>query len=375
MKPRVLFVDDEPSVTAGIKTALRKAPFDVLTASSGADALSQLEQHAVDVVVSDERMPGMCGSELLSRVRDQYPDTVRMILSGQADLEAAVRAINEGGIFRFLLKPCDPVDLAASVTEALDSLQHRRKYHAWQSENPSSGSEPNASLDRALETLSMAFQPIFAKPGNRIYAYEALVRPCDPDVSDPGKLFGLAEATGRVGEVDRAIRQAIAERIPLAPPGASFFVNVHPESLLDGQGIPATDPLVPHAQRIVLEITERSSLHESDELEQCIARLRELGFRIALDDLGAGYAGLSSFALLTPDVVKFDMGLIRGIQSDPTRARLVESMAVLCSEMDILTVAEGVETTEEMRKVLSLGCDLIQGYLLGRPELHFPGEV
>jgi two-component system, probable response regulator PhcQ len=127
MKPSInatiLLVDDEPNVTDALKRALRREPYEILTAISGPSALELLERHHVDVVISDEQMPGMSGSVFLSAVRKQFPHTIRMILSGQASLEAAVRAINEGEVYRFFLKPCNPVDLAFTVQQA---LAHKR---------------------------------------------------------------------------------------------------------------------------------------------------------------------------------------------------------------------------------------------------------
>src|SRR5258708_13258697 len=123
MRATVLLVDDEPNVTDAVKRALRREPYEILTAISGPSALELLERHHVDVVISDEQMPGMSGSVFLSAVRKQFPHTIRMILSGQASLEAAVRAINEGEVYRFFLKPCNPTDLAFTVQQA---LAHKR---------------------------------------------------------------------------------------------------------------------------------------------------------------------------------------------------------------------------------------------------------
>jgi DNA-binding NtrC family response regulator len=115
----VLFVDDEPHVVAGLRDAFRKQPFTILTATSGAEALQTLIDNHVDVVVSDEQMPNMTGSELLGIVRRKYPYTVRIVLTGHASLEAAIRAINEGEVYRFLTKPCNPVDLAITIRHGL----------------------------------------------------------------------------------------------------------------------------------------------------------------------------------------------------------------------------------------------------------------
>jgi two-component system probable response regulator PhcQ len=119
----ILLVDDEPQVTDALKRALRREPYEVLTATSGAAGQELLDSHRVDVVISDEQMPGMSGSEFLSAVRKKYPHTIRMILSGQASLEAAVRAINEGEVYRFFLKPCNPTDLIFTIQQALAHKQ------------------------------------------------------------------------------------------------------------------------------------------------------------------------------------------------------------------------------------------------------------
>ena len=119
MKHKVLVVDDEPTITELLKDALSREPNIILSAGSAEEALSMLAREQVDVVISDERMPGMLGSEFLAIVRKKYPDTIRMILTGYASLESAIRAINEGEIYRFFTKPCNIFDLAVTVRQAL----------------------------------------------------------------------------------------------------------------------------------------------------------------------------------------------------------------------------------------------------------------
>lgn len=120
MASTVLVVDDVPSVLNLLNNALTAHSYNVLTAPSAEAALEILHHHPVDVVISDERMPGMCGSEFLAIVSNKYPDTVRIILTGHASLDAAIRAINEAGIYRFLTKPCNMADLALTIRQALE---------------------------------------------------------------------------------------------------------------------------------------------------------------------------------------------------------------------------------------------------------------
>ncbi len=120
MQHKVLIVDDEPIITGLLKDALSIEPYDILSAASAEEALPILAREHVDVVISDEKMPGMSGSEFLAVVRQKYPDTIRMILTGHASLESAIRAINEGEIYRFFTKPCNVIDLAMTIRHALE---------------------------------------------------------------------------------------------------------------------------------------------------------------------------------------------------------------------------------------------------------------
>ena len=119
MEHRVLIVDDQPAIRDVLEDALSTEPYDILCAASGEDALDILAREQIDVVISDELMPGMSGSEFLAVVRQKYPDTIRIILTGHASLESAIRAINDGEIYRFFTKPCNVVDLSVAIRHAL----------------------------------------------------------------------------------------------------------------------------------------------------------------------------------------------------------------------------------------------------------------
>ena len=116
----LLVVDDVPSVLMMIRDAMASEPYRIRTAQSGEEALKILSREPVDVIITDEKMPGMSGSDLLAEVRNRYPDTVRMMLTGNATLASAIRAINEGEIYRFFTKPCNIVDLRVSIRQALE---------------------------------------------------------------------------------------------------------------------------------------------------------------------------------------------------------------------------------------------------------------
>jgi EAL domain-containing protein (putative c-di-GMP-specific phosphodiesterase class I) len=367
----VLFVDDEPHVTANFLIMFRKAPFKVLTANSGREALSVLEGTVVDIIVSDEQMPDMPGSVLLSKVRQLHPEIVRIILTGEASLDAAIDAINGAGIFRFLRKPCSVDDLTACLKEAACARDGQRRVAKVESDANTLHSLGD-SFERALDAMYMVVQPVVSLVDRSVFAYEALVRTREPSVPHAGAFFEIAERLQRVRELDRKIRIKCAEIAARLADGPLLLINVHPESLNDPSLVAEDSPLALFAPRIIFEITERSSLHSMEGAKETVARLRAAGYRIAVDDLGAGYAGLTSIALLHPEVVKLDMELVRNLDTSATRVTLISGMVALCKQLDIAVIAEGVETAAEMHKLEELECELLQGYYFARPGPPFP---
>jgi len=172
-------------------------------------------------------------------------------------------------------------------------------------------------------------------------------------------------------ELGREIRARVAKAIPVVPRDELVFVNLHSLELADEELYSPGAPLSAHAARVVLEVTERARLDQVAALQDRIRRLRSLGYRLAVDDLGAGYAGLTSFVQLEPEFVKIDMTLIRDVHLSGTKQRLLRSTFDVCRELGIRVVGEGVETRQELHELLRLGADLLQGYLFGRPAEDF----
>jgi EAL domain-containing protein (putative c-di-GMP-specific phosphodiesterase class I) len=223
-------------------------------------------------------------------------------------------------------------------------------------------------LDRALGTLWMAYQPLVDANTCRPTDFEAFVRSDEPGLEEPAALFAAAELVGRVRELGREIRARLAQDLASAPQSPRIFVNLHGAEIADDALYCAGEPLRPHAQRIVFEITARASLHKIAHVIARINELRAAGFRVALDDLGSTHAGLSSFVQLKPSVVKLAASLVRHLDQSAVSRRVVGAMVSICREVNVELVGEGVETDAERRALLDLGCDLQQGFLYGRPE-------
>ena len=121
--PIVLLVDDEPNLLRALTRALRQQPYHINTARSAEEAMDILKAHRVDLIVSDENMPGICGTKFLSWVADHFPEVMRIILTGQPNVPSAIRAINEGKVFRYFTKPCDIVELALAIRHGLEEKE------------------------------------------------------------------------------------------------------------------------------------------------------------------------------------------------------------------------------------------------------------
>jgi len=370
---RVLFVDDEPQVTTTLQRVLINEPFEVVTANRVSDAFILMAEKEFDIVVSDEVMPDMNGSEFLRQVRAVHPHTVRILLTGTASLDTAIQAVNHAGIFRFLQKPCTASELIESLRDALvhrHSWTQASRYHTPSAEDTSS--ELAACYERALASLWVAVQPVVEVRAREVFAYECLVRSRDPAIPHGGAFVKLAERLGRSVDLDRHIRRHVARMLEASPESMTVLVNIHPSSLEDADLFDPEAPLSRCAHRVVLEITERASLHDLNAAREKVAALRTLGYRIAVDDLGAGYAGLTSLVILHPEIVKIDMELVRGIHMSPAKSKLVTAVITLCRELGTQVIAEGIETLDECRMLDALGCLLLQGYLFARPGAPYP---
>jgi EAL domain-containing protein (putative c-di-GMP-specific phosphodiesterase class I)/CheY-like chemotaxis protein len=372
---RVLIVDDESAIARVMTRYLTKAGNNVTTASSGSEALRLIESGGFDAVVSDVRMAGMDGIALLRAIRSRDLDLPVVFMTGSPEMETAVAAI-EHGAFRYLLKPVDGnilVDLVARAAQGHRLAVVRREVgEALQGKKVGDRANLEARFASGVEKMWMAMQPVVSWSKRTVHAYEALLRTDEASLRNPLDFLDSADQLGRSAELGKRVRERIAAQMPNLPPGANMFVNICPVDLVDEALCGGTDALTPFASRVVLEVTERAALDQIEGLPAAVAKLRALGYRIALDDLGAGYAGLSSVALLEPEIVKVDMSLVRGIHLSATKQKLFRAFSTLCRDLGTEIVAEGVELAEERDCLTQLGGDLYQGYLFARPGRSFP---
>jgi EAL domain-containing protein (putative c-di-GMP-specific phosphodiesterase class I) len=368
---RVLVADDEREPLRAVTRILKSCGFHVDAVERGEEAARALEAASYDAIVSDISMPGMDGIALLRFIHARDEEAPVILITGAPAVETAMEAL-EHGAYKYLVKPVAADRLEEVVHKAVQMRRMARiRREAMEVLAAEPDTELRAAFGRAMDTLWIAYQPIVTSAGE-LFGYEALLRSREPTLPHPGAVIDAAERLGLLDVLGRNVRERAAEPIARDDGRGTLFVNLHPRDLEDEQLVSPASPLARIANRVVLEITERASVTSIGDLRNRIAKLRQTGYRIAVDDLGAGYAGLTSFAMLEPDIVKVDMSLVRDVDKTPVKRRLISSITSLCREMGIRVVGEGVETPAERDVLLELGCDLFQGYLLAKPGEPFP---
>lgn len=232
-----------------------------------------------------------------------------------------------------------------------------------------------SELDNVLEqgNLNAMFQPIVDIKAQQILGYEALIRgPSDSPLHSPVTLFEAGHSHGRLSELDLLCRKVSIKRFnKLALPG-KLFLNTCPSVLLEldhpsGETLTTLKQLGISPDDIVIELTEQFPLDDYKVMREALFHYRAMGFKIAIDDLGAGYAGLRMWSELRPDYVKIDRHFIQNINEDIVKREFVHSIIDIARGLECAVVAEGIENEQEYQTVCSLGIKYGQGYYFARP--------
>lgn len=224
---------------------------------------------------------------------------------------------------------------------------------------------------RHPDMLQAVVQPIVNIATATVAGWEVLTRARDHESVRPSVLFEAAKGMGVVAELHVvALREALELRRTM-PEGTFLTVNVDPIAVVSSQvrNVLAGEE---DLSGLVIELVETGWPSDPSALLSYLSDLRSQGAKIAVDDVGAGYSGLSQLMAVRPELIKLDKSLIQNLPTDPAAQALVTAVSLLSGTLDAWTVVEGIETEEQLRTVADLGVPLVQGYIFGRPSAAWP---
>jgi len=367
---RILVVDDDAGLRDALRSILLRIGHEVDTAVDGADALAKAVSADYDAAIIDYQIPSPNGLDVLNRLRDIQPKCVRLLMSGTLDLPVVEDAVNRGEIARVLRKPFDRQSFVDALDGAITSRARLR--HVYIGSQREGFDRQRRQLEECLSSgmLTLALQPIVRAGGSAVVGYEALLRSKHPGFDTPLALVSAAESHDMLERLADCVAECAAHILAAMPADLNLFINAHPAELADAAAVRRRfRRLGPWAERIVIEITERTDVLQIMNWRDAMDFLTSAGFRIAVDDLGAGYNSLAVLAELHPAFAKVDMTIVRNIDTDVRKQRLVELLSRVARATQAQLIVEGVETEAEAAVVRQLGADYLQGFLFGHPTI------
>ena len=241
------------------------------------------------------------------------------------------------------------------------------------------GHRRSVQLARVIQLglVRSVYQPVVDIVDRRVIGFEALTRVGSGRFENVETLFKAAEAADALWSLERLCRRKALEGVPVLESDQLLFLNIEPDSahdphltgpqFLDGLEAAGLSP-----RQVVLELTEHSAVRDFVAFRRTLEQFRALGFRLAMDDVGSGYAGLKAIAEIAPDFIKADMHLVRGLHASPIKRELIDTMQRFSEGTGITLVAEGVESSDELAALVDVGVRCAQGFLFARPDAPAP---
>jgi len=383
---RVLVVDDNPGNVAALVSVLGGAGLrNIACATNPRAGLDMASVTDPDVILLDLHMPGLDGYGVLEELAATSGDKGHfpvVVVMGDTTPDTLHRALSLGAR-DFVATPLDPIEVVLRVR---NMLENRFLHSALQVQNAALSDELEelkedderiqreqhghlARIEQVLahkSALTMVFQPIVDLTDSSIVGVEALSRFAGKPLRSPDLWFEEAASVGLGPTLEmKAIAAALAQAARL-PEEAFLAVNVSPELLLSGKlDYLVDDPICP---RLVFELTEHVVVDDYGPIRSRIARFRNQGARIAIDDTGAGFSSMRHILLLQPEIIKLDQSLTHGVDHDPARRALASSLVSFAKDIGSDLIAEGVETADELQTLERLGAQWVQGFHIARPQ-------
>jgi EAL domain-containing protein (putative c-di-GMP-specific phosphodiesterase class I)/CheY-like chemotaxis protein len=375
----VLVADDEEAIRDTLRDVMRSDPgIDLVGAASNApDAIEIARREHPDVALVDVRMPGGGGQRAAREITQLSPPSKVIAFSAHEEAEA-ITAMIDAGAAGYLVKgtPADEIldAIRRSAQEATSEVPSRtggaktyaefvstqaREARIWQTRRE--------RIRRLLadRCLRVEYQPIFELSMGAMVGMEALARFDAAPAMAPAAWFSEAAEVGLLEDLELAAIEAALQGLPRIPNGIYLSLNVSPSLAASPRLRESLGNAPP--ERLVLELTEHAPVDDYQALGEVLAPLREGGARVAIDDVGSGFASLRHVLCLDPELIKLDMTMTRGIDREEGRLALVAALVTYAARVGAGVVAEGVETRAELRALHDAGVQFAQGFLLARP--------
>jgi EAL domain-containing protein (putative c-di-GMP-specific phosphodiesterase class I)/CheY-like chemotaxis protein len=376
---RVLIADDEPALRGALADLLEHEDDVVLIGAAGDadEAIALAGDERPDVALVDVSMPAGGGARAAREIARCSPDTRVIALSAFEDRPTVLEMLRAGAV-GYLVKGMAGEEIVDSIQKVMAggaslsgeviagivaelTKQLRREHDEREHIDARRG-----EIERfvAGEGVSMAFQPIVDLASGATVGLEALARFSSPPPRPPNEWFAEAVALALGVQLELTTVAQALRGLSRVPEGVYLALNCSHRAAVSEE---LAALLAPHAERLVLEITEHEAIEDYDDLVGALAPLRARGTRIAIDDAGAGFASLRHTLHIAPDIVKLDMSLTRGIDADRTKRALAAAMVSFAEEVGFALVAEGIETREELESLRELGVAFGQGFFMAEP--------
>ena len=379
---RIGLVDDDATMLEALSELIQQDPsLELVGTAIDADAAQKLAINTgPDLMLMDVRMPGT-GQKATADILRVLPNVKILAHSVERDRSVIMEMLGAGVV--------GYVSKGATGGELLKAIHEVATGHGVVSEEIASvvvdelaiRARGQQALTRVLddkrelitgvlnnpESLAIAHQPFVELASGKVTGYEALARFQGPPHRSPSEWFEDAWEVGLGFELELLAVHRALQTLPLLDPSHVLALNVSPAL--------AADPRLAQMlgdgslSRLILEITEHAPVDDYEALSNALRSMRQRGLRLAVDDAGAGYAGLRHILRISPHLIKLDMELTQGIEGDRAKIALASAMIAFASEIDAEVIAEGIETAGELKVLQSLGVEVGQGYFVGHPAL------
>ncbi len=375
-QPLLIVVDDEPEMGNFVCNVALKQGFDTINATHATEFVTQYKDEA-SVVILDLFMPDIDGIELIRFLGKRKSNAAVILMSGvdKSVLYSAQELAHELGLH--LLGTMSKPFRKDNLVELLDKSQQRSD-SCLLVENTDEHKITEDELSQAIRNgeLEVYYQPQIEVSSKRLIGAETLIRWNHPTrgLIVPANFLPLAEGTKLIDEIARfVLDQAIQKCRQWNDAGIAMDVsiNISPQTISDysfpERLLAMTQRYQVEPNKLILEITETSAIGDLSKSLDILTRIRMKGFKLSIDDFGTGHASLEKLARIPFTELKIDRSFIRHLDKDPVSKTIAELSIILAHEMEMTTVAEGVETRDSWNSLEQLGCDRAQGFWIAHP--------